>query len=335
VTSSPTSPTPKATATASTAQTSHRSRATVFGLDVCTDSLPPVLCGARAAATGHRLDLCVRADADGSTLDWPESGAAVISEQIARDGGVETRIEAHPTAGYLISGARYGAHLLSGDGRSAMSSRRGSTEIGWQRMLVAQVLPFAALLHGFEVFHASAVVFGGRAIGLAGPSRSGKSSVALELCRRGASFLADDVLALRPEGDALLAYPGCPVVSMDPTDCALARPHEPPQEVLSVDSRERLVRTNAARAPAALEALFFLDRRQHGPSQPRFEPVVDARVVLAATFNFVLAGPERLQRLLDVCALAAGQRVERVSIGASVDATQLAMAIAQRIGGLT
>jgi hypothetical protein len=53
--------------------------------------------------------------------------------------------------------------------------------------------------------------------------------------------------------------------------------------------------------------------------------------MLAASFNFVLDGPERLRRMLDVCALAARCRVERLSAGPGADATQLALAIEQRL----
>ena len=56
----------------------------------------------------------------------------------------------------------------------------------WQRFLIAQVLPFAAALHGLEVLHASAVTVAGRALALLGPSGAGKTSLALALCRTGA-----------------------------------------------------------------------------------------------------------------------------------------------------
>jgi hypothetical protein len=102
---------------------------------------------------------------------------------------------------------------------------------------------------------------------------------------------------------------------------------------VGVNARELLVRTQAVAAPAPLVALFFLDRRPDGPVQPRFEPIADASVLLSATFNFLLASPRRLLRLLDVCALAAQGRVERVLAGPSVDASQLAGAIARRLDG--
>jgi hypothetical protein len=45
----------------------------------------------------------------------------------------------------------------------------------------------------------------------------------------------------------------------------------------------------------------------------------------------VLASPQRLQRLLEISALAARGRVERVLAGPTVDATELAAAIARRL----
>ena len=54
------------------------------------------------------------------------------------------RIEAHPEAGYLLSGREQGAHLLSADGRQLRCAPEGSPDNVWQRLLIAQVLPFAA-----------------------------------------------------------------------------------------------------------------------------------------------------------------------------------------------
>ncbi len=88
----------------------------------------------------------------------------------------------------------------------------------------------------------------------------------------------------------------------------------------------------AAAEPAPLAAMFFLDRRPDGPTEPCFEPIADAQMLLGATFNFVLATPERLRGLLDVCALAAQRRVERILIGPSVDAAQLGVAVTRRLG---
>lgn len=72
---------------------------------------------------------------------------------------------------------------------------------------------FGALLHqrGLPPFHGSAVAMGDKAVLFVGPSASGKSTLCAELCRRGHSFLADDVCVLRLENSlppsVLPAYP--------------------------------------------------------------------------------------------------------------------------------
>lgn len=308
-------------------------RSTVFGLDVYADIPVTFLQGAPARATGRRLDVSVQAGGT-AALGWPDE-AELVCEQAEPDGTVSFCIEAHPEAGYLIWGPAYGAHLLSADGRRLRCAPGDSVGETWQRLLIAQVLPFAALLRGLEVFHASAVVLDGHAVVFAGPSRTGKTSLALELCRLGASFLADDVLALERGGRELLGHPGTPVAGLEHAEGErLLNMHGPGQEeeTVAVNARERLVRMRSAAEPAPLAALFFLDRRPDGPTQLRFEPVIDAQMLLAATFNFILSTPQRLSGLLDVCAFAAHRRVERILIGPSIDASELGAVVKRRLG---
>jgi hypothetical protein len=308
-------------------------RSTVFGLDVHADWPLLFLAGAPAVPTGRRLDISVAA-ADVTALDWPDS-AELVCDQRESDGTVSFRIEAHQKAGYLISGPAYGSHLLDSDGRNVWCLPGDHRPDAWQRLLVAQVLPFAALLNGLEVLHASAVVIDQGAVALVGRSRAGKTSVALELCRRGASFLADDVLALECAGEHLLGHPGSPVAGLDHAeDERLARVHPTSEmETVAVNDRERLVRMLGAAEPTPLTAIFFLDRSRDGPPEPRFEPADDPQLLLGATFNSVLTTPTRLRRLLEVCALAARVRVERVVMGGGVDAARLGAAIEGRLGG--
>ncbi len=308
-------------------------RTTAFGLDI--DSATPIsfLSGAPAAPTGRELSLSVRPD-ETAAGRWPTSGCSLICDEVNPDGSVNFRIQSHPDAGYLIAGPAYGAHLLSPDGRNLACFPEAQPESAWQRLLIAQVLPFAALLHGLEVLHASAVVHEDQAVALLGRSRSGKTSLALELCARGARFLADDVLALETRAQELLANPGSPLagVSREPLPDGPGISHE---HVVAENTRERMVRIERAAEPVPLRTLLFLDRRADGPDSPRFEPTTDAQLLLAATFNFVLATPERLKRLLDVCALAARLRVEIVTAGPAISAPELADAIERRLSSPT
>jgi hypothetical protein len=305
-------------------------RSTVFGLDVWAQAPLSFLAAASAAATGRRVD--VMRHPEGARPLGEHGGFELICDQPEQDGTLAFRIEAHPELGYLLWGPRYGAHLLSGDGRRLVYAPGDAEEASWQRLLVSQVLPFAAVLHGLEVLHASAVILDGQAVAFVGPSRAGKTSLALELCRLGASFVADDVLAVQRDGAALIGHPGSPVAGLDRGEAQRVPDSVAASELLGANTRELLLRMRAAAVPTRLASLFFLERRADGPAEPRFEPMTDARMLLGATFNMLLATPERLLGLLDVCALAARGRVERVHAGPSVDASQLGLAISQRLG---
>jgi hypothetical protein len=320
---------------------------TAFGLDVYANAPVTLLGKPRARATGRELHLHVES-ADRNDVPWPGT-VGVLSDERLPDGSVSFRIETHPEAGYLIWGPGYGHHVLSADGRRVCCCPGESIDEQWQRLLIAQVLPFATLLRGFEVFHASAVVIDGQAIAFIGPSGSGKTSVAQELCRLGADFLADDVLALEVGDGELLAHPGTPVAGVDrdevrrpqaaqPSDRA-APASEPSQigrrlghEVLMAGPRELLIAMPGAEAPAPLEALFFLDRRPDGPPRPLFRPATDPRMLLSATFNFVLSTAARQRGLLEVCSLAAACRAELIEVDARTDVTHLGKAIVERAG---
>jgi hypothetical protein len=308
-------------------------RSTAFGLDVQSQLPLSLLDGSAAKPTERTLEVSLQ---PGARLSWPR-GAELLCEDRQPDGSLTYEIQVHPELGYLIAGPRYGAHLLSADGRLLTCDPEGLDDAGWQRLLIAQVLPFAALLQGLEVFHASAVVWRGGAVGFLGGSGAGKTSLALELCSRGAGFLADDVLALERRERWLLAHPGTPVAGVARAPGRSERDADDALhgEVVGVNARERLVRIAGAAEPVALAALFFLDRRADGPESPRFEPIPDARMLLSATFNFVLATPVRLCGLLEACALAAQLCVERIVCGPQTDLSQLGAAVELRLGSST
>ena len=300
----------------------------MFGLDVRADRALPFLETAQAAPTGRELETALVENGTGP--DW--SGGDLIAEEGEHDGSVIFQIERGAEGDYRIWGPEYGDSVISADGGRVRGAPGAGGFDAWQRMLVAQVLPFAAVLRGLEVLHAGAVGMRGGAVALLGPSGAGKTSLALALCGRGATFLADDVLALERVGSELVGHPGAPMAGIDHAEAERRRVvRASEREELAVNSRERVTRVAVSAKPVPLRALFFLDRRPDGPPEPAFERVEDALPLLGATFNFVLAMPERLQRLLEVCALAARLRVERIVVGPGVDATKLAAAVDRRM----
>ncbi|HEY6551391.1 MAG TPA: hypothetical protein VIY71_09370 [Solirubrobacterales bacterium] len=304
---------------------------TVFGLDVQSDRPLSFLEQAEARPTGRGLELSLLEDPE--AIGWP-AAAELISDQRKPDGSVNFQIESRAEMGFRIWGPEYGVSVISADGKRLLGAVDRGREDAWQRLLVAQALPFAAVLQGLEVLHASAVATEEGAVALSGRSGSGKTSLALELCRRGADFLADDVLALERVDGQLVGHPGAPVAGIDRAEAerlsAVGGTGRP--EVLAADRREQVARVPASASPLPLRTLFFLDRRSDGPARPCFEPAADAQALLSATFNLVLTGAQRLERLLDACALLASCRVERIACGPAVGVAQLGDAIEGRIG---
>jgi hypothetical protein len=112
-----------------------------------------------------------------------------------------------------------------------------ATPTDLSELLVASALPAALWMQGRLVLHAAAVCTqpGGPALGLLGPSGSGKSMLAAGLVARGALLLADDsiAIALGPGGLIASGLPGglflrgrdarrqfCPVPSHQSIDAA-------------------------------------------------------------------------------------------------------------------
>lgn len=301
--------------------------ATAFGLDLHSETPLPFLDGGEARPSGRALHIAYGEQPP----PWPGE-ARLISDERGLDGEVIFQIEAGE-AGYRFCGPAYGCSVLAADGSEVRGAPGEEGFEGWQRLLVAQVLPFAAALQGLEVLHAGAVVVAGAGVALSGPSGSGKTSLALALQRRGAELLADDVVALERAGEELLAHPGAPISGIDLAEAERlgAQGRGERTGVLAVNARERVARAALVPGPVPLGALFLLDRRREGPASPSFEAEGDPRQLLASTFNLVLGSPERLAGLLDVCARLASRRVERVTFGPATDPDELAAAIWARL----
>jgi hypothetical protein len=86
---------------------------------------------------------------------------------------------------------------------------------GWRRTLLARILPNVRLAHGFEALHASAVASPRGIIAIAGPSGAGKTTLALELMRRGMALVGDDVLLLSAGPCGVSGHPATPHMNVD------------------------------------------------------------------------------------------------------------------------
>lgn len=257
---------------------------------------------------------------------WPRSEAVRLGELRTTEGRVRLTIDEHPVLGYRLHSAPYGRFLVSRDGGLVRCAPRRSAAWRWQSFLVGQLLPAAAVLHGLEILHASAVIIAGRAVALTGHSRAGKSSVAINLLRRGTPFLADDVVALEPAGDHVLTHPGPALTSVRHSEAETIGPQELGKLGATVGRDEHEVRLAIRRspAPAPLGVLYAIDRGGEAV-ETAFEPASDAGPLLDNPFSGFIASPERLMRQLDVYAhVARTTAMFRVRVPPTVDAATLA-----------
>jgi hypothetical protein len=305
-------------------------RGQAFGLDIEVHfPLPglPTLDGHGGPDNGSIVRLTLASHAE-IMAAWP-ADARVLSHRIRPDGHVVQHIEMDANAGFLMDWPGWGKYLITADGSLIRCAPPRLPNLSWQRFLVGQVLPFAAVLAGFEVFHASAVTDGHRTIAFTGPSGAGKSSVASALRLRGWHLVADDVVAARLSADGhVLAHPGFGTANMR-WDAISALDADDLQTLGdAVDDDQKGVRFLAPVVPQArpLTSLYLLER---GDQERRLviEPVrpIPPTLLLSATYNLIICTPSRLTRQLELCSrLAASVDVYRLAITPDLDASAAA-----------
>jgi hypothetical protein len=258
------------------------------------------------------------------TAAWP-ADATVLSHRSRPDGRVVQRIEMDADAGYLMDWSGGGRYLIAADGSLVRCVPPRLPNQSWQRFLVGQVLPFAAVLSGFEVFHASAVTDGHRTIAFTGPSGAGKSSIATALRLRGWDLVADDVVAagLSADGD-VLAYPAFGTADMGWDALSGLGADDLHSLGDAVDHDEKGVRLLAPVVPKARPLTsFYLLERTDQERRTVIEPVRAVRPtrLLSATYNLLICTPARLIRQLELCSrLADTLDVYRLAITPDLDA---------------
>lgn len=286
-----------------------------------------------------RLDLGSADEIDAAVLGREGSR---LREWPGADGQTEQWIDRYGDAGFRLVSLIYGSYLISADGSHVVCAPSPSQPL-WQRMLVGQLLTHVAVLRGIELFHASAVAIGGAAIGIVGFSHTGKTSLALRLTLGGASFIADDVIAIDPTNRSITAHRGVGVCNLrhseaellSPTDRArLGRVIGEDADCLRLVIAPKLVAR--ARESSPLRSLYF-PRRGGSGDRPVFRRIArpDPVLLLANTFGLSLRMPERLHRQLDLCARVAREiPIFDVQVPASVGAATLADQIERHVGEL-
>ncbi|MGH2852752.1 MAG: hypothetical protein ACRDLF_00975 [Solirubrobacteraceae bacterium] len=134
--------------------------------------------------------------------------------------------------------------------------------LDWQQALLGRVLPNVAIMRGYEALHASAVGSPEGVVAVAAPSGMGKTTLALELLRRGWPLFADDVLTLGegPAPTRVHAHPGTPHMNVAASPPAPLAPGEIGR-TLGILSGERWVAVEeSARAAAPVRMICLLER---------------------------------------------------------------------------
>jgi hypothetical protein len=277
--------------------------APLFGIDVVSDLPlegvePAPLTG---AAPPLRIVGAGRAD-----VTAPFADAETLVERRDADGAVALRIAGDDARGWLIEAQGWGAFALDGAATLVRCAPEPMPAWRWQRYLIAQVLPWAAVVRGLEVLHASAVEVGGRAIAITGPSQAGKSTVAAAWLAAGARLVADDVVAITLAGGEPLVHPGPAILSVRPATAALVAGI--PGRLIGEDEHGRRLAVPGADGPLRLGALVFVERSADavGITVERVR-APDPRRLLGSTFNLALRSPSRLERLLDASAAIAAR----------------------------
>jgi hypothetical protein len=132
--------------------------------------------------------------------------------------------------------------------------------LDWRRVLLTRVLPNVSLARGREALHAGAVETPLGMVAVAAPSGTGKSTLAVELIRRGWPLVADDVLVLSRGPGGVEAHPSSPHMNLGDATADSVSASEL-GETLGVLGGERWVAVEAAsREARPLAAVFLLER---------------------------------------------------------------------------
>jgi hypothetical protein len=233
-----------------------------FGLVVESSFALPGL----PAAPGDGSSPCVsiRTATPGQIREhWSGAAGPPAWETVLGD-GVALRYEVGLAGDHRFTYAADTFHV-SADAGTVLCSVEDPDAAAWQRQLLDTILFSVSFLNGFELLHASAVEVDGGVVAFVAPTGGGKSSLALELCRRGCRIFCDDVLTIGARGEDLVCHPAPAVMSIPPSaglpaalgGSVIARFGEEDEVWIALE--------RASTSPRVLRAVYLLDRFAETP----------------------------------------------------------------------
>jgi hypothetical protein len=291
-----------------------------FGLTLAgTPALDGVVASRAVSRPDTRLERVARREVD---RRWREARPRILLERRLADASVGLSVQCDDDVGFRVWAPRHGCYLVSPDGRHVACAPPAGPAWRWERLVLAQVLPLAAVLRGFDVLHASAVALGGQAVAFLGASGTGKTTLASRIVARGAPLVTDDVLAIEVTGDGVRAHRGGTVARVDPAELRALTPDER-RRLGPVRVRSEKCHVTPALAPARLPLglTYHLVRPADAPGV-QIVPVrpYDPALLLGSAFLSYFTAPERLRRQLD-CYAAIARTTPLFQVRAGPDAT--------------
>jgi hypothetical protein len=278
--------------------------ARAFGLRIAGDFPAPGLPATSGRAGSEPLTRVSLKSPEEIDRSWPRTGVQRLLEEDLGGRSAARTIDHHRRAGYRLYARHFGLARISPSGALISCAPPDVAPWSWQRFLVGRILPWAALLRGREVFHASAVRLGDDAIAITGPSGAGKTSLALRLVLGGAGFLTDDVLALERSDGQVLAHPGASIAAVRSAE-RRAIPAGSWRRIGRLLGRhgKSYVELRREDEPQPVRAIYYLREARAGSREPLISPLEpDPRLLLASTFVLSVRTPQRMRNQLDVCA---------------------------------
>jgi hypothetical protein len=226
-------------------------------------------------------------------LDAAWSGRGESSAWIGRLGdGRELAIERGRDGDVLFS---YGDRA-----RFRLDARRRRLEcaplcegLHWKQVLLGRILPNVAIALGYEALHASALDAPEGVVAVAAPSGTGKTTLALELMRRGWPLFADDVLTLGEGPGGVCAHPGTPHMNVGDGPAGAQAP-DPAGATLATLAGERWIAVDASTVESRPVRMVCLLERQ--PDLPLEARVLPSSPLPLAPYMLGLSGDAERER---------------------------------------